>query len=56
MFIGCLMFNRHLDHIGPTLGVDALSRHAQDIGLDRHMGSTETAACLELTIVIHLGD
>ena len=42
LFIVCLTAHRQLGHIGPTLGVDALSRHAQDVGIQIYMGSMGT--------------
>ena len=56
LFIGCLTAHRHLGHIGPTLGVDALSRHAQDVGRQTYEKYRDRTACLEFTIAAHLGD
>ena len=56
LFIVCLTAHRHLGHIGPTLGVDALSCHAQDIGRQTYRKFRDRTACLKLTIVAHLGD
>ena len=56
LFIGCLTAHRQLGHIGTTLGVDALSCHAQDVGRQTYWKYRDRTACQELTIAAHLGD